>query len=64
MAEPSATEQPDEAQSGLKEVKLLVPEDLCRAFQRCVWVQINETGRDQLDIMEEVVLDFLVKHSC
>ena len=48
----------------LAEVKLFVPDDLYRAFQRCVWVLINETGRDQKEIMREVVRDFLVKHGC
>jgi hypothetical protein len=48
----------------LAELKLFVPDDLYRAFQRCVWVLINETGRDQRDIMREVVRDFLVKHGC
>lgn len=48
----------------LTELKLFVPDDLYRAFQRCVWVLINETGRDQREIMREVVHDFLVKHGC
>ncbi|MBV5316865.1 MAG: hypothetical protein JZU50_03555 [Desulfobulbaceae bacterium] len=48
----------------LVELRLLVPEDLYRAFQRCLWVQINETGQTQLHLMEQVVLDFLVKHDC
>ena len=48
----------------MKEVKLFVPDDLYRAFQRCVWVLINETGRSQSEIMREVVQDFLVKHGC
>ncbi|GAB4333853.1 MAG: hypothetical protein Kow0089_02750 [Desulfobulbaceae bacterium] len=48
----------------LVELKLFVEEDLYRAFQRCVWVLINETGRDQRDIMREAVRDFLVKHGC
>jgi len=41
-----------------------VSRELYRAFQRCTWVIINETGRDQLDIMDEMVRDFLVKHGC
>ncbi|MGI6656392.1 MAG: hypothetical protein ACOX5Z_06145 [Desulfobulbus sp.] len=45
-------------------LKLLVPPDLYRAFQRCVWIQIHETDRTQLDLMEEMVRDFLVKHTC
>lgn len=48
----------------LTEIRLFVPEDLYRAFQRCVWIRINETGRDRRDIMREVVRDFLVKHGC
>jgi len=48
----------------LVEVKLLIPEDLYRAFQRCVWMRINETGDTQLHLMEEVIRDFLIKHGC
>jgi len=48
----------------LAEIKLFVTDDLYRAFQRCVWILVHETGRDQLDIMREVVHDFLVKHEC
>jgi len=48
----------------LTELKLFVEEDLYRAFQRCVWILVNETGRDQKDIMQEAVRDFLVKHGC
>jgi hypothetical protein len=54
----------DREDADLAEIKLFVPEDLYRAFQRCVWIQVNETGRDQRDIMREVVHDFLVKHGC
>ena len=45
-------------------LKLLVSEELFRAFQRCLWVRMNESGRTQLELMEEVVLDFLKKHDC
>ena len=45
-------------------LKLRVDKDLCRAFQRSVWVIVNETGRTQIDIMNEMVQDFLVKHKC
>ncbi len=48
----------------LTELKLFVDDDLYKAFQRCVWIQINETGRSQQEIMREVVHDFLVKHGC
>lgn len=54
----------DAGADGLVELKLKVPADLYRAYQRCSWIIINETGRDQLDIMEEMVYDFLVKNEC
>ena len=49
---------------GLVELKLKIPEDLHRAYQRCSWIITHETGRDQLQIMEEMVHDFLVKNQC
>jgi hypothetical protein len=48
----------------LVELKLQIPEDLYRAFQRCLWVRINETGQTQLQLMEEVIHNFLKKHGC
>ncbi len=48
----------------LVELKLMLPDDLYRAFQRCLWIQINETGQTQLQLMEEVIRDFLIKHGC
>ena len=53
-----------ETPTDLTEIKLFVDDDLYRAFQRCVWILINETGRSQQEIMQEVVHDFLVKHGC
>jgi hypothetical protein len=48
----------------LLELKLKIPKDIYRAYQRCSWIITHETGRDQLAIMEEMVLDFLVKNEC
>lgn len=48
----------------LVELKLLIPRDLYRAFQRCVWIRVHETGRDQLEIMYEMIEEFLVRHGC
>jgi len=57
-----------EAASGAAEklevLQFKVRADLYRAFHRCTWVLINETGRDQIDIMHEVIRDFLIKHGC
>ena len=58
-----ATQGP-EALAGLSELKLLIPEDLFRAYQRCTWIIAHETGRPPLAVMEEMVRDFLVKHGC
>ncbi|NTV12888.1 MAG: hypothetical protein HGA96_02970 [Desulfobulbaceae bacterium] len=48
----------------LQPLNLQLPADLCRAYQRCTWIIINETGRDQPSIMAEMVQDFLIKHGC
>jgi len=53
-----------ENSEGFTELKLMIPDNLYRAYQRCSWIIIHETGRDQLEIMEEMVHDFLVKHQC
>lgn len=50
--------------SDLIELKLMISDDLYRAYQRCSWIITHETGRDQLEIMEEMVHDFLVKNQC
>jgi hypothetical protein len=41
-----------------------VSADLYRAYQRCTWILINETDKNQLEIMDEMVRDFLTKHGC
>jgi len=48
----------------LAELKIIIPSELYRAYQRCSWIITHETGRTQLDIMEEMVYDFLVKNDC
>lgn len=48
----------------LEDLTVRVSGDLYRAYQRCTWVLINETGRGQLEIMDEMVRDFLIKHGC
>lgn len=48
----------------LTELKLFVPDHLSRAFQRCTWILVHETGRSRTEIMEEVVKDFLIKYDC
>jgi len=60
----SNAEGPAEPAPRLVELKLMVPEELHRAFQRCLWVRINETGQGQLELMAEAIRDFLIKHGC
>jgi hypothetical protein len=57
-------EKADDLSADLTELKLFVDDDLYRAFQRCVWIRINESGCSQQEIMQEVVHDFLVKYGC
>ena len=57
-------EQKQDTEKSLAEIKLFVPPDRYRAFQRCIWILVHETGRTQLEVMQEVVDDFLIKHSC
>ena len=60
----NTVDNPATPENRLVELKLQVPEDLFRAFQRCVWIQIHETGHSQLQVMDEVVRTFLMKHGC
>lgn len=60
-------EEPEPLRSGegvYQSLQLQLPPDLYRAYQRCTWIIVNETGRDQLAIMEEMVRDFLGKYGC
>lgn len=60
------TPELDDKNSGevLVELRLKVPGDLFVAFQRCLWIRVHETGQKPLEIMREVVRDFLIKHEC
>ena len=49
---------------GMSEIRILVPDDLSAAWQRCSWVLVQEKGQGRLESMEEMVRDFLVKHGC
>ena len=51
-------------QQGLTEIRMLVPDELSTAWQRCSWVLVQEKGQGRLESMEEMVRDFLLKHGC
>ena len=57
-------ENNDDPAASLEELKLKIHPDLYRAFQRCTWILVNESGRNQIDVMNEMVEDFLRKHGC
>lgn len=64
MTERQPNWEEDSRENIMERIELLVPADLSRAFRRCTWMLINETGKSQLEIMQELVRDFLVKHGC
>lgn len=53
-----------EKSPALVELKIHLPRDLYVAYQRCSWAIIHEDGRKPLEVMEEMVRDFLIKHGC
>lgn len=57
-------EESESPQTELLPLNLQLPAELLRAYQRCTWIIINQTDRDQLSVMEEMVRDFLIKHGC
>ncbi len=64
MSTPDSPLPLNDIDSQLSELKLYIPDDLYRAFHRCLWILVNENNGDRLNIMEEVIHDFLVKHGC
>ena len=59
------SQQACEQEAGdLVELKLLIPADLFRAWQRCSWLIACEKEKNRTDIMEEMVREFLTKHGC
>ena len=57
-------QEPTQAAGETEQLILQVDRDLYRAFQRGVWVIAAETGRSKIEIMNEMVRDFLIKHNC
>ncbi len=64
MTERQPQGQDVSSEKTMERIELLVPADLSRAFRRCTWLLINETGKSPLEIMQDMVRDFLVKHGC
>lgn len=62
--EPSDYASAERKCDDLVELKLLVPDDLFRAWQRCSWLIAQEKKKDRLDVMKDMVREFLSKHGC
>ncbi|PIE58992.1 MAG: hypothetical protein CSA33_00455 [Desulfobulbus propionicus] len=58
------TSSPPSSFDDLNEIKLFVSAKLYSAFHRCIWLQVHETGKNQLEIMQELVEEYLKKHQC
>jgi hypothetical protein len=65
MSQDSGRQPPAAHAAGESErLTLQVDPDIYRAFHRCVWIIVHETGKDRVEIMNEMVRDFLIKHGC
>ena len=64
MTDNSQTKEAGSLDRPLGEIRLVVPEEFCRAFHRCVWMQVHESGRTQLAIMKEMVHEYLISRGC
>ena len=64
MKDQQSKKTPEAGEAQMARITLTVPDHLYRAYHRCTWLLINETGKSQLQIMEEMVRDFLAKHGC
>ncbi|MBW6521830.1 MAG: hypothetical protein K0A99_12620 [Desulfoarculaceae bacterium] len=61
----SETMEPEQEKTPeLVELKIQIPPDLYVAYQRCSWTIVHEVGSKPLEVMEEMVRDFLIKHGC
>ena len=64
MNKKNKSRRPDSDPENLELLALKIRPDLYRAFRRCTWIIIHETGRSQLEVFNEMVEDFLKKHGC
>lgn len=55
---PPVSAQTVGAGENLTELKIIVPDELGRAWQRCSWLLVHATGRKRTEIMKEMVNDF------
>ena len=47
-----------------EELAIIVRADLARAFRRCVWIGVNETGLSPYEVQNKLIEDLLRLHGC
>ncbi len=48
----------------LTELKIQIRDDLYRAFRRCVWMIIHETGLTQIEVHNMLIEELLKRKKC
>ncbi len=64
MANHSDKRYTDEGEKDYEILSIQVRPDLYRAFRRCVWMTVHETGMSILDIHNEMIEELLRHKQC
>ena len=64
MNEKKSTYSRDLYKEKKESVTLILRADIARAFRRCIWLGINETGRSPYEVQNELIEEFLKRHGC
>ncbi len=47
-----------------EELKIIIRADLARAFRRCVWMEVNETGLSPYEVQNLLIEELLKNRGC
>ena len=64
MNEKKSTFSKDLYKKKKESVTLILRADIARAFRRCVWLGVNETGRSPYEVQNELIEELLKRHGC
>ena len=53
-----------ENSEGIEVLKIHVRADLYRAFRRCVWMTVHETGKPIIEIHNQMIEELLKNRKC
>lgn len=59
-----AREAGDRDTLSVEELRIHVRSDLYRAFRRCVWITVNETGMTPLEVQNMLIEELLKMRGC